>query len=100
DFGSAVHPMAVGSPFFNSLPLPKYGLQWIHPTSPLAHPFDDGSAVILERSIEATEANLGKDGKAWRRLFAPITDHWFEIAPDLLGPLTRFPSHPLLMARL
>ena len=49
DFGSAVHPMAVGSPFFSSLPLTKYGLEWIHPSAPLAHPLDDGTAVILER---------------------------------------------------
>ena len=100
DFGSAVHPMAVGSPFFTSLPLIKYGLEWLHPISPLAHPFDDGTAAILERSIEATEANLGEDGRAWRRLLAPLVDHWFEIAPDMLGPLTTFPNHPLLMAQL
>jgi phytoene dehydrogenase-like protein len=100
DFGSAVHPMAVGSPFFTSLPLIKYGLEWIHPISPLAHPLDDGTAVMLERSIELTEANLGDDGKAWRRLLAPLADHWFEIAPDLLSPLTRFPRRPFSMARL
>ena len=101
DFGSAVHPMAVGSPFFSSLPLSSFGLQWIHPTSPLAHPLDDGTAVILERSLDATEANLGEDGRAWRRLFAPLADHWFELAPDLLRPLTRLPPrHPFLMARL
>src|SRR6201984_1948981 len=79
DFGSAVHPMAVGSPFFNSLPLPTYGLDWIHPLSPLAHPFDDGTAVILERSLDATATNLGEDGSAWRRLLAPFVDHWFDI---------------------
>jgi phytoene dehydrogenase-like protein len=100
DFGSAVHPMAAGSPFFSSLPLAKYGLEWIHPTSPLAHPLDDGTAVILERNLEATEANLGEDGKAWRRLLAPLADHWFELAPDMLRPITMFPRHPFLMARL
>src|ERR1700749_1080758 len=56
DFGAAVLPMAAGSPFFVKLPLEKFGLQWIHPTSPLAHPLDDGTAVILERDIEATAA--------------------------------------------
>jgi len=100
DFGSAVHPMAVGSPFFNSLPLKQYGLEWIHPTSPLAHPLDDGTVVVLERSFEATENNLGEDGRAWRRLFAPFADRWFDLAPELLAPILLFPSHPLLMARL
>jgi phytoene dehydrogenase-like protein len=100
DFGSAVHPMAVGSPFFTSLPLATYGLEWIHPTSPLAHPLDDGTAVILERSLDATELNLGEDGRAWRRLLGPLVDHWFDIAPELLRPVTIFPRHPLLMARM
>src|SRR6266478_5466066 len=97
DFGSAVHPMAAGSPFFNSLPLSKFGLEWIHPTSPLAHPLDDGTAVILERSLEAAEANLGEDGRAWRKLLAPFVDHWFDIAPDLLRPISLFPKYPFLM---
>ncbi|HLH08072.1 MAG TPA: NAD(P)/FAD-dependent oxidoreductase [Terriglobales bacterium] len=100
DFGSAVYPMAVGSPFFTSLHLSEYGLQWIHPGAPLAHPLDDGTAVILERSVDATAANLGQDGRAWRKLFAPLADHWFEMAPDLLSPVTRIPSHPWLMAKM
>src|SRR5437879_12011082 len=81
DFGSAVHPMAVSSPFFTSLPLSMYGLEWIHPTSPLAHPLEDGTAIILERSLDATAANLGEDGRAWRRLFAPFVDQWIDIGP-------------------
>src|SRR6202035_4559413 len=66
DFGSAVHPLAVGSPFFSSLPLPTYGLEWIHSPSVLAHPLDDGTAVTLERDLSATCVGLEKDGKAWR----------------------------------
>jgi len=100
DFGSAVYPMAMGSPFFRSLPLDKYGLEWIHPISPLAHPLEDGTAVILERSMDATAVQLGEDGRAWRRLLAPLVDHWFELAPDLLGPVTMFPRHPFLMAKV
>lgn len=100
DFGSAVHPMAVGSPFFRSLPLSKYGLVWINPPVALAHPLDDGTAVLLEKSIEATASKLGEDGKAWRELFAPFVEHWFELAPSLLGPVTLMQRHPFLMARL
>lgn len=99
DFGSAVHPMAVASPFFGSLPLADFGLQWIHPSAPLAHPLDDGTAVILERSLDATLSNLGEDGAAWQKLFRPLVDHWHELAPELLGPVSPLTRHPLLMAQ-
>src|ERR1700722_11207926 len=72
DFGSAVHPMALASPFFSTLPLSDYGLEWIQPSAPLAHPLDDGTAVILERDLGAAAEGLGQDGKQWRRMFAPL----------------------------
>ena len=100
DFGSAVHPMAAGSPFFNSLPLQNYGLEWIHSPAPLAHPLDDGTAVMLERDLGAAEAVLGEDGKQWRRLLGPFAEHWKELTPEILQPVHLFPRHPLLMARL
>src|SRR5437868_14733810 len=61
DLGSAVYPLGVGSPFLRALPLHRHGLAWVHPPSPLAHPLDDGSAVLLERSIGLTGARLGAD---------------------------------------
>src|SRR5450631_1323430 len=76
DFGSAVHPLGVGSPFFSSLPLAEYGLSWIHSPAPLAHPLDDGSAVILERNLDDAEAVLGVDGKSWKSLMQPFVSHW------------------------
>lgn len=100
DFGSAVHPMAAGSPFFSSLPLERYGLQWIHSPAPLAHPLDDGTAVLIERSIADTARGLGEDGKAWQKLFAPLADSWAMLAPELLGPVRLLPRHPLKMARM
>jgi phytoene dehydrogenase-like protein len=99
DFGSAVHPFAAGSPFFSTLPLAEHGLEWIHGDAPLAHPLDDGTAVVLERNLAGTERALGEDGKAWRSLMQPAADHWQEFAQDSLGPLVRIPSHPLRMAR-
>ncbi|AXC11769.1 Phytoene dehydrogenase [Acidisarcina polymorpha] len=99
DFGSAVHPMAAGSPFFRSLPLEKYGLKWIHPPVPLAHPLDDGTAVTLERDLGAQIDALGRDGPAWKRLFAPFVEKWSALAEDAFGPLIRWPRHPFLMAR-
>ena len=99
DFGSAVHPMAVGSPFFSSLPLRNYGLEWIHPSAPVAHPLDDGTAVILERDLNEASRGLGEDGKAWERMVRPYVEEWPEFAKEALSPLTRFPRHPLLLAR-
>src|SRR3984885_7281209 len=74
DFGSAVYPLGAGSPFFSSLPLSSHGLEWIHSPSPLAHPMDDGTAVMLERSLDQTSGSLGIDGKAWDRLMRPFVE--------------------------
>src|ERR1019366_1363702 len=76
DICSAVHPLAVCSPCFEQFPLAAHGLEWVHPDAPLAHPLDDGSAVLLERSIDSTAAGLGPDGEAWRRLVEPLVDAW------------------------
>src|SRR5919202_1214905 len=71
DLGSAIHPLGYASPFFRSLPLEEHGLAWVHPSAPLAHPFDDGTAAVLERSIPETAAQFGPDATAYRRLMEP-----------------------------
>jgi phytoene dehydrogenase-like protein len=98
DVCSALHPLGVASPFFRDLPLAQYGLEWIYPPASLAHPLDDGTAVMVEGTIEQTAANLGPDAGAYRRLMGPLVDGWQGLLDDVLGPL-HFPSHPLLMAR-
>jgi phytoene dehydrogenase-like protein len=98
DVCSAIHPLGVGSPFFRMLPLAAHGLEWIQPPAPLAHPFDDGTAVMLERSITATSALLGRDAAAYCSLIEPLAASWAELATDVLGPL-RLPRHPLALAR-
>ena len=100
DFGSAVHPMAAGSPFFTSLPLRDHGLEWIHSPAPLAHPLDDGTAVMLERDLGAAEAALREDGKQWRKLMGPFAEHWTELASEILQPVHLLMRHPLLLAHL
>jgi phytoene dehydrogenase-like protein len=100
DFGSAVHPMALASPFFSTLPLSDYRLEWIQPSAPLAHPLDDGTAVILERDLGEAAAALGQDGKQWRRMFGPFAERWSQLAPEVLRPVSLFPRHPFLMSRL
>jgi phytoene dehydrogenase-like protein len=98
DICSAVHPLGVGSAFFKSLPLREHGLEWIHPPAPLAHPFDDGTAATLERSVGATSATLGGDAAAYWRLMSSIVRDWEKIAYTTHGPL-RLSPHLLALAR-
>ncbi|HET8636047.1 MAG TPA: NAD(P)/FAD-dependent oxidoreductase [Acidobacteriaceae bacterium] len=99
DFGSAVHPMAAGSPFFAALPLEQHGLQWIHSPAALAHPFDDGSVVLLRRELEPTLNYLREDRVRWRDLFQPFAEQWPALAGEILGPILHMPRRPLLLAR-
>ena len=98
DVCSAVHPMAVSSPVFASLPLEIHGLKWIHPPAPLVHPLDDGSVATLERSLEETCNRLGADGPVYRRTVYPLVRNWEKLAGEILRPL-HIPAHPYLFAR-
>jgi phytoene dehydrogenase-like protein len=99
DFGSAVYPLGAGSPFFSSLPLSDYRLEWIHSPAPLAHPLDDGTAVVLERNLASARTALGVDGRAWCNLVQPFVEHWDEFAPEVLRSIISVPKHPWLLAR-
>ena len=99
DFGSAVYPLGIGSPFFSSLPLHDFGLEWVCSPAPLAHPLDDGTAVLLERDLAATAASFGEDGQAWRNLMQPFVENWQHLATEVLGSPISIPAHPLLLAR-
>ena len=98
DTCSAIHPLAINSPFFRTLPLGAYGLEYIEPPIAAAHPFDDGTAAILTRSVDETARWLGPDEKAYLNVFKPLVDQWPRIDFDVLGPLT-FPKHPLDFAQ-
>lgn len=98
DICSAVHPTALSSPFFKSLPLKEYGLEWIHPDFPVVHPLENGEAVIAEKSFENTLERLGVDSKNYRKLFKDFIDSWEYLSEDLFGTL-RIPDHPLAMMR-
>jgi phytoene dehydrogenase-like protein len=95
---ATIHSLGVTSPFFNSLPLSDYGLEWVYPSAALAHPLDNGEAVILERSVDATALQLGRDSDAYRRLMGPFVDNWRKLSQEILGPF-RIPRSPLIMAR-
>jgi phytoene dehydrogenase-like protein len=98
DTCSTVHALALVSPFLKSLSLSERGLELVQPESPLAHPLDDGTAVVLERSLEETAEGLGQDAGAYRRLFGPLVRDADALVSEILGPL-RPPRHPLVMAR-
>ncbi len=94
DLGSAVHPFGLASPVFQSLHLERYGLGWIQPPLPVAHPLDDGQAVLLERSVTRTASGLGQDGRAYRRLMRMLVRWWQHIQPMVLNPL-HIPRYPI-----
>lgn len=98
DVCSAIHPLAIGSPFFNTLPLQRYGLQYISPNIAAAHPFDDGSAAVLKSSLVDTAKLLGDDEQTYLKLVGPLVNDWPSIAPDILGPL-HFPKDPVAVAK-
>jgi len=98
DVCSAIYPLGVSSPFFSQLPLAKHGLEWVNPPAAVAHPLDDGTAVLLERSVDQTGQTLGKDQRAYAKLFQPLAEDWPKLAEDILGPL-KLPNHPLRLAR-
>src|SRR5499427_3568183 len=99
DVCSAIHPLAAGSPFFKTLPLERFGLEWIQPDLPLAHPLDDGSVARLYKDVDLTAASLGVDAPAYRRLMKPLALRWQTLANEFLQPMLHFPQHPITLAR-
>lgn len=101
DVCSAIHPLVLASPFMRSLPLERYGIEWIHPDIPLAHPLDNGTAAIISRSLDLTAQGLGPDGAAYRKLMRPLVTHWQLIVEAFYGPLRprAILPHPFRLAQ-
>ncbi|HWY52585.1 MAG TPA: NAD(P)/FAD-dependent oxidoreductase [Chthoniobacterales bacterium] len=99
DICSAVHPLAAGSPFFKTLPLERFGLDWIQPEIPLAHPLDNDSAAALHRDVDLTAGSLGDDARAYARLMKPLTRDWEKLAPEFLQPMLHWPRYPFALGR-
>ncbi|HQU84546.1 MAG TPA: NAD(P)/FAD-dependent oxidoreductase [Pyrinomonadaceae bacterium] len=97
DICSAIHPLTIASPFFRSLRLQDLGLEFVQSKASVAHPLDDGTAILLKKSIAETAAGLGSDAENYKKLVTHFTRNFGKLAPDLLAPL-RFPNHPFLMA--
>ena len=99
DLGSAVHPLALASPFFSSLPLEKHGLTWCHPPIPLAHPIDKTRVAVLYQSLEKTALELGSDAEQYSKLFQPLATNCRSLLPEILRPLIHLPRQPFRMAQ-
>ena len=99
DVCSAVHPLAAGSPFFKTLPLERFGLEWIEPEIPLAHPLDNDSAACLCKDIDVTAEQLYSDSGAYRRLMKPLAANWKDLSVEFLQPMLHWPRHPIMLAR-
>ena len=98
DVCSAVHPLAAGSPLFKTLPLERFGLEWIEPEIPLAHPLDNGSAASLCKDIDATAEQLRDDSGAYRWLMKPLARNWENLSIEFLQPMLHWPKHPITLA--
>ncbi|MBJ3808257.1 phytoene desaturase family protein [Streptomyces flavofungini] len=98
---SAAHPLGINSPAFRALPLQRYGLTWLQPELPMAHPLLDGRAAVLARSVAETAASFGpRDAGAYRRLVEPFLPHWDTLLRDFMSlPRTALPRDPALLAR-
>jgi phytoene dehydrogenase-like protein len=99
DVCSAIHPMSLVSPFFQTLPLAEHGLVWRESPYAIAHPLDDGTAAVMELSIDKTAARLGEDGEAYQKLMAPFAANAKELFAEILRPISLLPRHPFLLAR-
>jgi len=98
DVCSAVHPLAAGSPYFKTLPLERFGLEWIQPDIPLAHPLDDGTAACLYRDVDFTAEQLRGDARVYRALMRPLARNWEKLANEFLQPMLHLPRHPVALA--
>lgn len=98
DVCSAIHPVGVVSPFFKTLPLERWGVEWVYPELALAHPFEDGDAALLHQSLELTGESLGSDARAYEELMRPFVTRAEAFFEETLQPV-RVPAHPFLMLR-
>jgi phytoene dehydrogenase-like protein len=98
DVCSAIHPFAVASPFFRTLPLAEHGLEWIEPPAMLAHPLDNAPPAVIYRAVDRTAAALDRDARAYRRVVGGVVENWPRLEAAVLGPF-RMPRHPLAVAR-
>ncbi|MCU1516682.1 MAG: dehydrogenase [Pseudarthrobacter sp.] len=97
DVCSAVHPMAVASPFFRAFELARR-VELITPDLSFGSPLDGGRAALAYRSLDRTVQGLGRDGEAYRQLMAPIVSRIDGVMDLTQHQLLRIPRHPVAAA--
>ncbi|HET6316736.1 MAG TPA: NAD(P)/FAD-dependent oxidoreductase [Chloroflexota bacterium] len=98
DMCAAIVPLAAWSPAFREMPLGDFGLRFVYSPLEVAHPFDDGCAVVLERSVDGTATMLGCDGAAYHRLMRGLVADK-HVLSTAFGSM-RWPHYPLSFIRL
>ncbi|MEV7633907.1 NAD(P)/FAD-dependent oxidoreductase [Microbacterium sp. NPDC089318] len=97
DVCSAVHPMALESPFFRAFELSRR-VELISPELSYGSPLDGGRAALAWRSLDRTAYELGRDGAAYRHLLAPLVARIDGIMDFTQNQLLRIPRDPLAAA--
>lgn len=95
DVCSAVHPMAVASPFFRAFELPRR-VELITPEVSFGSPLEGGRAALAYKSLDATAEGLGQDGQAYRRLMEPLVHNIDDVMDFTQNQLLRMPRNPLV----
>lgn len=99
DVCATIHALGVSSPFFRTMPLADFGLEWCHPEVALAHVLDDGRSLSATHPIDGTRLALGDHGARYLRLLEPLVRNFDALADSVLAPVLRAPRHPLVLAR-
>lgn len=92
DVCSAVHPMALASPFFRAFDLAAYGVRMLQPEVAFAHPLDGGRAGLAWRDLDRTADELGRDGQAWRALLGPLVTRWQAVVATTMSDFRHVPA--------
>lgn len=90
DICSAVHPLALASPFFSAYDLTAHGVRLAIPDVAYANPLVERPAAVGYRDIDRTCAELD-DGRSWRRLLGPLADDCDAVVGLILGDKRSLP---------
>ena len=83
DICAGFFPLSLASPAFRALELE---IDWLATDTVMAHPFRDGTALALERSVDATAAGLGAAGPEYASFMQTLVAHARPLMDAALEP--------------